>query len=358
LLSADRKVDYKQAIKQEYADMREQRAKRTSTRKTFTLQQARDNAFKFDWASYTPPKPSFLGIKTFENYPLEELVEYIDWSPFFHTWELSGKYPKILQDEVVGEAATKLFADAQAMLKTLVAEKWLQARAVIGFFPANSIGDDIEVYRDDTRGEVQTVLHHLRQQMEKPSDRPNQCLGDYIAPSDSGKPDYIGAFAVTTGLGIDEHVARFEADHDDYNSIMLKALADRLAEAFAERLHQRVRKEFWGYATDEGLSNADLIAESYQGIRPAPGYPACPDHTEKATLWALIQPDENAGITITESFAMLPTSSVSGWYFSHPDAKYFGTGKILRDQVEDYAQRSGQSLPEVERWLAPVIEDN
>jgi 5-methyltetrahydrofolate--homocysteine methyltransferase len=358
LLSANRKVDYKQAIKQEYAAMREQRAKRTSTRKTFSLQQARDNAFKFDWASYTPPKPSFLGIKTFENYSLDELVDYIDWSPFFQTWELSGKYPKILQDEVVGEEATKLFADAQAMLKTLVAEKWLQARAVIGFFPANSIGDDIEVYRDDTRSEVQTVLHHLRQQMAKPSDRPNRCLGDYLAPADSGKLDYIGAFAVTTGIGIDERVARFEADHDDYNSIMLKALADRLAEAFAERMHQRVRREFWGYAADETLSNAELIAESYQGIRPAPGYPACPDHTEKATLWSLIRPEDHAGIIITESFAMLPASSVSGWYFSHPDANYFGTGKILHDQVEDYAARSGKPLAEVERWLAPVIADS
>ncbi len=357
LLSGDRKVEYKQAIKQEYAAMREQREQRTSTRKTFTLQQARDNGFKFDWANYTPPKPSFLGIKTFDQYSLDELVDYIDWSPFFHTWELAGKYPKILQDEVVGEEATKLFADAQAMLKKIVAEKWLQARAVIGFFPANSIGDDIEVYRDDTRSEVQVVLHHLRQQMAKPSDRPNRCLGDYLAPADSGKPDYIGAFAVTTGIGIDEHVARFEADHDDYNSIMMKALADRLAEAFAERMHQRVRKEFWGYATDEALSNDELIAESYQGIRPAPGYPACPDHTEKATLWSLIQPEDNAGIRITESFAMMPASSVSGWYFSHPDAKYFGTGKILHDQVEDYAKRTGRPLAEVERWLAPVIDD-
>jgi 5-methyltetrahydrofolate--homocysteine methyltransferase len=357
LLSGDRKVEYKQAIKQEYAAMREQREQRTSTRKTFTLQQARDNKFKFDWASYTPPKPSFLGIKTFDQYSLDELVNYIDWSPFFHTWELAGKYPKILQDKVVGEEATKLFADAQAMLKKIVNEKWLQARAVIGFFPANSIGDDIEVYSDDTRSEVQAVLHHLRQQMAKPSDRPNRCLGDYVAPSDSGKPDYIGAFAVTTGIGIDEHVARFEADHDDYNSIMLKALADRLAEAFAERMHQRVRQEFWGYAADEALSNDALIAESYQGIRPAPGYPACPDHTEKATLWSLIQPQDNAGIRITESFAMMPASSVSGWYFSHPDAKYFGTGKILHDQVEDYAQRTGKPLAEVERWLAPVIDD-
>ncbi len=358
LLSDDRKTAYMQSIKDEYQKMREQRAQRTSTRKTFTLQQARDNAFKFDWSNYTPPKPSFLGIKTFAHYSLDELVDYIDWTPFFHTWELAGKYPKILQDEVVGVEATRLFEDAQAMLKTMVDENWLQASAVIGFFPANSVGDDIELYVDDSRGEVQVVLHHLRQQMAKPADRPNQCLSDYLAPKSSRQPDYIGAFAVTTGIGIDEHVARFEADHDDYNSILLKALADRLAEAFAERMHERVRKEFWGYAAAEALANDALIAESYQGIRPAPGYPACPDHREKAKLWDLIQPEHNAGIQLTESYAMWPTAAVSGWYFSHPAAKYFGTGKISADQVADYAERSGQSLAEVRRWLAPVIEDD
>ena len=357
LLSADRKLDYMQSIKDEYQKMREHRAQRTTKRKSFSLQQARDNCFKFDWASYTPPKPSFLGIKAFDNYSLDELVEYIDWTPFFHTWELAGKYPKILEDEVVGKEATKLFADAQAMLKQLLAEKWLQARAVIGFFPVNSVGDDIELYKDDTRSEVRTLLHHLRQQMEKPSDRPNRCLSDYVAPRASARADYIGAFAVTTGIGIDAHVARFEADHDDYNSIMLKALADRLAEAFAERMHERVRKEFWAYASAEDCSRQELIAEAYQGIRPAPGYPACPDHREKAKLWDLIRPDLNAGISLTESYAMWPTAAVSGWYFSHPAAKYFGTGKIQRDQVEDYAQRSGKALAEVERWLAPVLDD-
>jgi 5-methyltetrahydrofolate--homocysteine methyltransferase len=361
LLSDERKVDYIKGIKDEYEEMRIQRAKRTSKRKTFTLQQARDNAYKGDWGNYTPPKPTFLGIKTFDDYPLDELAAYIDWTPFFHAWELAGKYPKILNDEVVGEEATTLFNDAQKMLKQIIDEKWLKARAVIGFFPANSIGDDIEVYVDDERTEVRTVLHHLRQQMAKPSDRPNGCISDFVAPKamkdgSRGKHDYIGAFAVTAGIGIDEHVQRFEADHDDYNSILLKALADRLAEAFAERLHQRVRKEFWAYAQDETYSNDELIAEDYQGIRPAPGYPACPDHTEKATLWDLIEPDKNAGISITESFAMLPTAAVSGFYFSHPDAKYFGTGKIKKDQVVDYAKRKGDDLSVAERWLSPVLD--
>lgn len=356
LLSEDRSNAYVQSIKDEYDDMRVQREKRGSKRKSFSLQQARDNAYKGDWASYTPPKPTFLGIKTFDDYSLETLSRYIDWTPFFHAWELAGKYPKILNDEIVGEEATRLYNDAQEMLKKIVEEKWLSARAVIGFFPANSVGDDIELYTDDERTEVRTVLHHLRQQMAKPADRPNSCISDFVAPKDSTKADYVGAFAVTAGIGIDEHVKRFEDDHDDYNSILLKALADRLAEAFAEHMHERVRKEFWAYANDEALSNDELISEGYQGIRPAPGYPACPDHTEKATLWSLIEPDKNAGITITESFAMLPTAAVSGFYFSHPDAKYFGTGKLQKDQIEDYAKRKGDDLAVVERWLAPVLD--
>ncbi len=356
LLSDDRKHDYTKSLKTDYNTMREERSKRTANRKTFSLQQARDNAYKGDWDNYTPPKPTFLGIKTFDDYSLAELSPYIDWTPFFHAWELAGKYPKILDDEVVGKEATKLFADAQHLLKQIIDEKWLQASAVIGFFPANSVGDDIEVYTDDERTEVKAVLHHLRQQMAKPSDRPNSCISDFVAPKASGKKDYVGAFAVTAGIGIDEHVKRFEDDHDDYNSIMLKALADRLAEAFAERMHERVRKEFWAYAEDEKLSNDELIKENYHGIRPAPGYPACPDHTEKATLWSLIEPDKNAGITITESFAMLPTAAVSGFYFSHPDAKYFGIGKIQKDQVEDYARRKGDDLKVTERWLAPVLD--
>jgi len=355
LLSHERKKVFAKNLKDEYQTMREERGKRTASRKTFTLRQARDNAYKGDWENYTPPKPTFLGIKVFEDYSLEELTHYIDWTPFFHAWELAGKYPKILDDKIIGEEATRLFEDAQTLLKQIVDEKWLQARAVIGFFPANSAGDDIELYSDENRVEVKAVLHHLRQQLAKPSDRPNSCISDFVAPKESGKKDYVGAFAVTTGIGIDEHVKRFEADHDDYNSILLKALADRLAEAFAERMHQRVRKEFWAYAADESCSNDELISESYQGIRPAPGYPACPDHTEKATLWSLIEPDKNAGITITESFAMLPTAAVSGFYFSHPDAKYFGTGKVLKDQVEDYAKRKGDDIAVVERWLAPVL---
>jgi 5-methyltetrahydrofolate--homocysteine methyltransferase len=361
LLSEDRKAVYIQNIKDEYELMREQRSKRTASRQTFTLQQARDNAFKADWETYTPPVPTFLGIKVFDDYSLAELSRYIDWTPFFHAWELAGKYPKILHDDIIGEEATRLFDDAQQMLKQIIDEKWLQARAVIGFFPANSVGDDIEIYNDDDRTEVKAVLHHLRQQMAKPADRPNSCLADFVAPREidnkaSGKKDYVGAFAVTTGIGIDERVKQFEDDHDDYSSILLKALADRLAEAFAEHLHERVRKEFWAYAKDENLDNDALIKESYQGIRPAPGYPACPDHTEKATLWSLIEPGKNAGITITESFAMLPTAAVSGFYYSHPEAKYFGTGKILKDQVEDYAKRKGDDLAVVERWLAPVLD--
>jgi len=356
LLSDDRKAVYAQNLKDEYELMREQRSRRSAGRQTFTLQQARDNAFKGDWDNYTPPVPTFLGIKVFDDYSLEELSHYIDWTPFFHAWELAGKYPKILEDEIIGEEARRLFEDAQEMLKQIIDEKWLHARAVIGFFPANSLGDDIELYQDDDRAEVKAVLHHLRQQMAKPVDRPNRCLSDYVAPKASGKKDYVGAFAVTTGIGIEERVKQFEDDHDDYSSILLKALADRLAEAFAERMHERVRKEFWAYSSDEALSNEELIDESYRGIRPAPGYPACPDHTEKATLWSLIEPDKNAGITITESYAMLPTAAVSGFYFSHPEAKYFGTGRIRKDQVEDYAKRKGEALSVVERWLAPVLD--
>ena len=355
LLSEQRRDEYMQGIKSEYAQMREQRESRDSTRKTVSLEKARENGYFEDWDNYTPPVPAFTGIKTFDDYDLAELVDYIDWTPFFHTWELAGKYPKILQDEVVGEEATRLFKDAQAMLQQIIDEKWLTAKAVVGFFPANSFDDDILVFADDDRDEVVTKLHHLRQQLAKPSDRPNWCLSDFVAPAETEVKDYIGAFAVTAGIGIDEHVQRFEANHDDYSSILLKALADRLAEAFAERMHERVRKEFWGYVADENLNNNELIAENYQGIRPAPGYPACPDHTEKQTLWELIEPDRNADIEITESYAMLPAASVSGWYFSHPKSQYFGTGKIQRDQVEDYAERKGMELREVERWLSPVL---
>jgi 5-methyltetrahydrofolate--homocysteine methyltransferase len=276
--------------------------------------------------------------------------------PFFNAWEFAGKFPDVLRDAVVGEAASALYADAARMLDTLVKEKWLKAAAVIGFFPAHSAGDDdIEIYTDESRGALRARLHHLRQQKSKPQGHPQLCLADFVAPKQSGGNDYIGAFAVTAGLGIEEHVARFEAAHDDYSSIMLKALADRLAEAFAERLHERVRREFWGYANDETLDNASLIREEYRGIRPAPGYPACPDHTEKAALWGLLDAERTAGIRLTESFAMYPTAAVSGWYFSHPEARYFGVGQIDRDQVESYAQRKGMSLEKTERWLAPNL---
>ncbi len=349
------KQDFINSIKAEYEQVRVLRGNRKSSKKYLTVNQARKNKTPLDWSNYTPPKPSFLGIKTFENYDLAELRKYIDWTPFFQSWELHGKYPAILTDEIVGVEAVKLFNDAQKMLDCIITEGWLKARAVIGFFPANSTEDDIELYYDEKDEEVLTVLHNLRQQNQKAPGQPNYCLSDNIAPKTSGKRDYIGGFAVTTGIGIEEHVARFEKDHDDYNAILIKALADRFAEAFAERMHERVRKEFWGYAQSETLENNQLIEEEYQGIRPAPGYPACPDHTEKATLWELLKPEQNAGITITESFAMYPTAAVSGWYFSHPESKYFGLGQISKDQVEDYAERKGMGLEEAERWLAPVL---
>jgi len=354
LLSDGLKEKYAEEIKTEYAQIREKRLSAQETRKAISIQQARANKLLTDWATYQPPKPSFLGLKIVEDYSLEMLKEYIDWSPFFQTWELAGKYPRILNDEIVGKEAQKLFHDAQQMLEQLIKEKWLQANAVIGFFPANAIEDDLELYTDENRQTVQIKLHHLRQQLFK-TGKSNLCLADFIAPKENNIEDYVGAFAVTTGIGIEKKLAQFEAEHDDYNSIMLKALADRLAEAFAEHLHERVRKEFWGYVENETLSNEELIAEKYRGIRPAPGYPACPDHTEKASLWALLQPEKNVGISLTENFAMLPTAAVSGWYFSHPNSQYFGVGKIAKDQVEDYAKRKGISTEEAEKWLAPIL---
>jgi 5-methyltetrahydrofolate--homocysteine methyltransferase len=343
-------------IKAENERRREQHRNKSAKAPQLSLSQARAKKFKIDWAAYAPPVPAFLGTKTFDDYPLEELVPYIDWMPFFNAWEFAGKFPDILQDKVVGEAASSLYADATRMLNTLIAEKWLKARAVVGFFPANSVGDDdINVYKDEGRHGVELRLHNLRQQKSKPQDQAQLCLSDFVAPAQSGRADYIGAFAVTSGIGIDEHVARFEAQHDDYSSIMLKALADRLAEAFAERLHERVRREFWAYAPQEHLDNTGLIREEYQGIRPAPGYPACPDHTEKGLLWRLLDAERNASLHLTESFAMLPTAAVSGFYFSHPKAHYFGVGKVDRDQVLSYAQRKGFTLNEAERWLAPIL---
>jgi len=359
LLSLELKENYAQGIVDEYQAIRDEREGRSAHRKVVSLADARANKTPTDWVANPPVKPTFLGLKTFENYDLAELRDRIDWTPFFKSWELAGRYPAILTDEIVGKEASQLYADALVMLDKIINEKWLQARAVIGFFPANVINDDdIELYTDDSRTEVKAVLHHIRQQIFKTAGKYNLCLADNVAPKESGIADYVGGFAVTAGIGIDEHVARFEAEHDDYNSILLKALADRLAEAFAERMHERVRKEFWGYADDESLSNEELIKEQYRGLRPAPGYPACPDHTEKRTLWELLKPEENAGMSLTESFAMLPTAAVSGWYFSNPTGRYFGTGKINKDQVEDYAQRKGISLEEAERWLSPVLNYN
>ncbi|MFA6120478.1 MAG: methionine synthase [Sideroxydans sp.] len=356
LLSDTLHDDYVAEIKADYQAARDQHEGKKGKASYVSLAEARKHGVKTDWKKVTPPKPKLLGVQKLENYPLDILVDFIDWTPFFQAWELAGRYPKILDDKVVGEEARKLFADAQAMLKKIVKEKWLSANAVFGLFPANTANsDDIEIYTDDKRKNVAMTWHNLRQQTKKPADIPNYCLADYIAPKDSKVKDYIGGFAVTTGLGIDARVAEFEKQNDDYSAIMLKALADRLAEAFAEHLHLRVRREFWGYAADEALSNDDIIAEKYRGIRPAPGYPACPEHSEKAPLFELLQAPRNAGITLTDSFAMLPTAAVSGFYFSHPQAQYFATGKVDKEQVADYAKRKGWTLEEAERWLAPVL---
>jgi 5-methyltetrahydrofolate--homocysteine methyltransferase len=356
LLSDTLRSEYVAGIKTDYAAAREQHEGRKEKAVYVSLAEARAHGLKTDWKHYTPPKPWLTGVHKFEAYPLDKIAEYIDWTPFFHAWELSGRYPKILQDKTVGSEARKLFADAQAMLKKIIDEKWLTANAVFGLFPANSVNsDDIEIYTDETRSKVAMTWHNLRQQTKKPDDIPNYCLADFIAPKASGVADYIGAFAVTTGIGIDARAAEFEKQNDDYNAILLKSLADRLAEAFAELLHARVRREFWGYTADEGLDNDALIAEKYRGIRPAPGYPACPEHSEKGPLFELLQAPLNAGITLTDSYAMLPTAAVSGFHLSHPQAQYFATGKIDRDQVADYARRKGWSLEKAERWLAPVL---
>jgi 5-methyltetrahydrofolate--homocysteine methyltransferase len=347
---------YVAGIKAEHERRREQHRNKSAKAPQLSLPQARAKKLNIEWSAYTPPVPHFLGVRTFDDYPLGELRPYIDWMPFFNAWEFAGKFPDILQDPLVGEAARGLYADATRMLDQLIEQKWLRARAVVGFFPANSSGgDDITVFNDETRQTAELRLHHLRQQKSKPQNQPQSCLADFVAPLDSGRADYLGAFAVTAGIGIDEHVARFEAAHDDYSSIMLKALADRLAEALAERMHERVRRELWGYAPDEQLGAGELIREEYRGIRPAPGYPACPEHTEKANLWRLLDPERNAGIRLTESFAMFPTAAVSGFYFAHPLTHYFSVGQIDRDQVASYAQRKGWSMAEAERWLAPNL---
>ncbi|MEO6022684.1 MAG: methionine synthase [Burkholderiales bacterium] len=354
LLSDDQHDSYLAGIKQDYEKVRLQHAGKKGP-PMISLAAARANATKLDWKKYQPTKPKFLGLGVLDDYPLELIAPHIDWTPFFQTWDLAGKYPNILDDGIVGEAARNVFEDGQAMLVRLVAEKWLGARATIGLCSANSVGDDVEIYADDNRKKVIGTFHFLRQQAQKPADRANYCLADTIAPKDSGVKDYFGCFAVTAGIGIDAIVADFEKKHDDYNAIMVKALADRLAEAFAEHLHLRVRKEFWGYAKREKLGNHELIAEKYRGIRPAPGYPACPDHTEKGLLFDLLNAPQNAGMTLTESFAMLPTAAVSGFYFAHPDAQYFAVGKIEQDQLQDYAGRKGWDKTTAEKWLAPLL---
>jgi 5-methyltetrahydrofolate--homocysteine methyltransferase len=356
LLSDDGREAYVEGIRAEYDAIRVHRASSGKATRLVSLDDARANRLQVDWQASVPPVPHRPGVTVFDHWPLQDLVPRIDWTPFFQTWELAGHYPDILHDPVVGETARTLWADAQAMLSTLVAEEWLTARAVVGLFPANAVGDDIAVWATEAErgGERTATIHTIRQQMAKGDGRPNMALADFVAPVESGVRDWVGAFAVTTGHGIDARVAAFEAAHDDYNSILLKALADRLAEALAERLHETVRREHWGYAPDEALDNASLINEAYQGIRPAPGYPACPDHTEKRTLFRLLDVPALAGITLTESCAMLPTASVSGWYFWRPEARYFGTGMIGEDQVSDLAERKGMAASEMARWLAPI----
>ncbi|CAN5288830.1 methionine synthase [soil metagenome] len=355
LLNPELKNNYLAEITSEYAQVRELHLGKKSHVDWLTIAEAQNNRFNIDWKSYVPPVPNAMGIHVLKDINLKTISQYIDWTPFFQAWELAGQFPKILHDEIIGIEATKLFHDAQNMLAEIIDKNLLRANAVFGFFEANSVGDDIEVYQNDQRDEVRLLLQHLRQQNRKPPGRPNQCLADFIAPKETGLKDYIGAFAVTTGIGVDELVKHYEAQHDDYSSIMIKALADRLAEALTEYLHKLVRTQYWGYAAEENLDNESLIKEKYVGIRPAPGYPACPDHTEKYNLFKLLNPQQQIGVTLTENLAMHPASSVCGFYFSHPNSQYFGVGKINRDQVEDYAKRKNLSLEVIEKWLEPVL---
>ncbi len=350
LMNKDTRDEYIQGIREEYDKAREAHLNKRSDKRFKTIEEARQDNYKIDTA-LVAPAPSFTGTRVFENFPLEELVPYIDWTPFFQTWELRGSYPRILEDKVVGDEAKKLFSDAKALLKRIVDEKLLTAKAVIGFWPAYAKGDDIVL---DVEGK-EVVIHTLRQQAEKVAGQPYYALSDFIAQQETGVPDYFGGFALTAGIGCDELVAEFEANYDDYNSIMAKALADRLAEAFAEKMHELVRKDYWGYAKDENLDNESLIKEEYAGIRPAPGYPACPEHTEKGTLFELLDAEDKIGLRLTESYAMHPTAAVSGFYFAHPESRYFGLGKITKDQIDDYAIRKGMSVDEVERWLSPNL---
>jgi 5-methyltetrahydrofolate--homocysteine methyltransferase len=356
LLSADRRGRLIEETTADYDSIRERHAAKHNDRKMLSLEAARANRSPISWDGYQPPTPQTdEPVTVLQDYPLAELRDYIDWQPFFNAWEMKGRFPDILNNPSTGEAARRLYDDAQEMLDRIVEEGWLTASAVFGLFPANAVGDDIEIYTDASRSEVRTTLRNLRQQGEHRAGVPNRSMGDFVAPKGTGLEDHVGAFAVTAGLGSEAKVAEFKEQLDDYSAILLESLADRLAEAFAERLHERVRTEFWGYAADEKLDNQGLLKELYDGIRPAPGYPACPDHTEKATLWDLIDVEKNTGITLTESMAMWPGASVSGFYFSHPQSQYFVLGRIGKDQVEEYAERKGMTLAEAERWLSPNL---
>jgi 5-methyltetrahydrofolate--homocysteine methyltransferase len=352
LMKASARASYVQKTKADYRELRESRVAAAGAPRILSIAQARERRETFEWKETVAPAPALTGTKVFDSYPMADLVERIDWTPFFQTWEMKGRYPDIFDSPTVGKEAKKLFDDAHALLDRIIEDGLLQARAVIGIYPASSVGDDVVMYADPDRRQVLKTFHFLRQQADKSAGRPSFCLADFVAPKDSGAEDHMGAFIVTTGVGLDRFVTELEKDHDDYSSIIAKALADRLAEAFAERMHERVRREFWGYARDENLENAALIKEEYQGIRPAPGYPACPDHTEKRILFELLDGEKNTGVNLTESYAMWPASSVSGFYFGHPAAHYFGLGRVGKDQVEDYARRKGMDIKAVERWLS------
>ncbi|MFL5142886.1 MAG: methionine synthase, partial [Microvirga sp.] len=355
LLSPEAKGPYVETIRAEYRKVADAHARSEADKQRLPLGKARANRMKIDWAAYQPPKPTFTGTRVFRTYDVAELVPYIDWTPFFQTWELKGRFPAILEDEKQGAAARQLYEDAQDMLRQIVEERWFNPKAIIGFWPANAVGDDIRLYTGESRSETLATLHGLRQQLLRKDGRPNLCIADFVAPGETGLSDYVGAFVVTAGIEEVRIAERFERANDDYRSILVKALADRFAEALAERMHERVRKEFWAYAPDENFSGQDLLREEYRGIRPAPGYPAQPDHTEKETLFELLQAERRIGVKLTENCAMWPGSSVSGLYLAHPEAYYFGVAKVERDQVEDYARRKGMSIPEVERWLGPVL---
>jgi len=356
LVSEEGKAAFVEKTKAEYDEIVRKRLAKPKSDRLVALEDARKNKATPDFDAFTPVRPSFTGTRVFDDFPLDELIERIDWTPFFRTWELAGTYPAILEDDVVGESARSLLADAEAMLKTIVEEKWLTAKGVVGFWPANADGDDVVLYTGDNRNEELSRVHFLRQQIQKREGRANDCLADFIAPEGT-KPDWMGGFVVTAGHGIEPHLARFQANHDDYSDIMLKALADRLAEAFAEKMHELVRTELWGFAADEDLTNEEIIKERYTSIRPAPGYPACPDHSEKLELFRLLDATNATGVELTESFAMTPTAAVSGYYFAHPDAHYFGVGKIGEDQLTDYAKRRGVDIEQAARWLRPNLAD-